>query len=135
MTWMCWKITTKPEELTHAKIVHLDEHFALVVDQEVMKVESEDYQLMEDAEIGMEGGIQMSVDSYWGEIINIKTGMGQMRFRSLAQVMVAVTSLPHSNADDERAFSIVWKVHTKCRQSLNTDTFTALLQRKLNNGR
>ena len=42
--------------------------------------------------------------------------------------MVAIRSLPHSNADCERAFSVIQKVHTECRQSLNGDTLTALLQ-------
>ena len=45
---------------------------------------------MEDTEIDMEeGGVQKSVDRYWGEIMNIKTTMGQVRFTALAPVMVA----------------------------------------------
>ena len=46
--------------------------------------------------------------------------------------MTALLSLPHSNADCERAFSMVMKVHTKCRKSLCADTITAFLQCKIN---
>ncbi len=67
------------------------------------------------------------MDRYW-----VTTAMGEPRFPTLAKVMVAVLSLPHSNADCERSFSVVRKVHTECRQSMNSDTLTALLQCKMN---
>ena len=38
----------------HAPIVHLVERFAPLVDQDVIKEEFEDYQLMEHTEIGVE---------------------------------------------------------------------------------
>ena len=61
-------------------------------------------------------------------------GMGEPRFPSatLTKVMVAVLSLPHSNADCERFFSVVRKIHTEYRQSMNSDTLTALLKCKMN---
>ena len=48
--------------------------------------------------------------------------MGEKGFPTLTRVMVAVLSLPHSNADCERSFSVVRKIHTECRQSMNSDT-------------
>jgi len=60
----------------------------------------------------MVSSVQKSVDPYWGEFMTIKTTMGQMRFLALAQVMVAVLNLQHSNPDREKAFSVVRKVHT-----------------------
>ena len=91
MTCLCLNKPSKRDELTYAPIVHMVERFAPLVDQEIPKEEFEDYQLMEDTEIDMEeGGVQKYVDRYWGEIMKIKTGMKQMRFPSLAQVMIAV---------------------------------------------
>ena len=58
--------------------------------------------------------------------------MGEPRFPTLAKVMVAVLSLPHSNTDCERSLCIVQKIHTECRQSMNSDTLTTLLQCKMN---
>jgi len=76
-----------------------------LVDLELIKEEFEDYQLMEDTEVGMEeGGVQKYVDRYWGEITKLKTALGQMRFPALAQIMIAVLRLPYSNADCDRDF-------------------------------
>ena len=82
-----------------------------------------------------EGDARKFVDRYLCEIMKIKTVMGQMRLPALAQVMVAVHSLPYRNVDCERAFSVVPKVHTGCHQSLNADMLTALLQCKFDNDR
>ena len=81
MTWLRWNNSSKRDELTYAPIIHLAERFAPLVDQEVIKEEFEDYQLMEKTEIGTEeGGVLKYVDLYWAEIIKIKTAMGQMWF-------------------------------------------------------
>jgi len=82
-----------------------------------------------------EAGVQKSGDRYWNEIMNIKTAVEQKGLPALAQVMVAILRLPHIIADCERAFSVVRKVQTECRQRLNGDMLTALLQCKLNNDR
>ena len=88
---------------------------------------------MDDEEVSLEeDGVRKPVDRYWAEVMGRRTAMGQLRIRVLTQVMVAVLSLPHSNADCERSFSVVRKVHTECRQSVSTDTLTALLQCKMN---
>ena len=44
----------------------------------------------------------------------------------------APLSLPHSNADCERTFLMVRKVHTEARKSLHADTITAFLRCKIN---
>ena len=91
---------------------------------------------MKNTEIAMEeSGVQLYAGRYWGETMKIKTAMGQMLFLAFAQVTVAVFSLSRSNVDCDRAFSVVQKVHTECRQSLNANMFTALLQCKLKNDR
>ena len=84
---------------------------------------------MDDNEVSTEEG---RVDRYWVGVMKLTTAMGEPRFPTLTKVMVAVLSLPHSNADCERSFSVVRKVHTECRQSMNSDTLTALLQCKMN---
>ena len=74
---------------------------------------------MKNTENGMDrGGVKIYVVHYWGKIMKIKTAMAQMRFYALAQVMVAVFRLLHRNADCERAFCVILKVHIDCRHSL-----------------
>ena len=64
--------------------------------------------------------------------MNSKTGFGEDRFPLLGKVMPALLCLPHSNADSERVFSMVRKIHTEARSSLAPDILTAFLQIKLN---
>ena len=54
------------------------------------------------------------------------------RFNILFQNAASVFFL--RNADCERSFSVVRKIHKDCRQSLNSDTLTALSQCKMNDG-
>ena len=87
---------------------------------------------MEDDLINFNVDGRPRLDAIWGGVLSQKTGLGDTRFPALGQVMAALLSLPHSNADCERAFSMVRKVHTECRKSLSADTITAFLQCKIN---
>ena len=93
----------------------------------------EEYQLLEDSEIKLldEDENPIRVDHVWASILQMTTPMGEERFPNLKKNMKAVLSLPHSNADCERVFSQVRKIHTDCRKNLNSDTLTALLQCKI----
>jgi len=85
----------KRDELTYLPTVHLAQLFVTLIDKEVTKEEFEDHLLMEeDIEIGVEeGGVHKYVDRNWGEILKVKTTMGQMRFPAFTQVMVVVFNL------------------------------------------
>ena len=112
-------------------VVRLAAHFTPDVDEERLKDEYEDLQLMEDKEIP-NGHDDRRLDAVWSDILSLKTPLGEPRFATLKRVMTPLLSLPHSNADCERAFSMVGKIHTEFRKSLNADTITAYLQCKLN---
>ena len=79
----------------------------------------------------VEDGESRPIDHVWADILAMKTPLGVVRFHLMATVMAPLL-LPHSNADVERLFSILRKVHTEARHSLNADTITAYLQCKLN---
>ena len=114
-------------------VLRLAARFAPDVDQEALKDEFEDLQLMEDASISFEvDGRPQRLDAIWGGVLSQKTALGVTRFPTLGRVMTALLSLLHSNADCERAFSMVRKVHTECRKSLCADAITAFLQCKIN---
>ncbi|KAK2190880.1 hypothetical protein NP493_65g01019 [Ridgeia piscesae] len=123
----------KREDLTYAPLLCLAARFAPDVDQEALRDEFEDLQLMEDASISFKvDGRPQRLDAIWGGVLSQKTALGVTRFPTLGQVMTALLSLPHSNANCERAFSMVRNVHTECRKSLCADTITAFLQCKIN---
>ena len=99
--------------LTYEPIVCLATRFTPDVDAEQLKEEYE-------------------IDHVWTDILALKTPLGVVRFLLMATVMAPLLSLPDSNADVERLFSILRKVHTEACHSLNADTITAYLQCKLN---
>lgn len=76
----------------------------------------------------------MSADlcAYWHEVGKLKTLDGKDRFPTLTQLAKCLLSLPVSNADTERVFSIVRKIITDYRTEMEQSTLCALLACKLN---
>ena len=67
-------------------------------------------------------------DEAWVDIAGIRDkSTGQLKYVHLPKVMLAILSLPHSNADDERIFSLVRKNATVFRPSLSTQTLSDFL--------
>ena len=58
---------------------------------------------------------------------------GELRFSKLFMLMSGLLSIPCSNADAERGFSVLRKVHTDQRASLSQSTIINLLRVKMNN--
>ena len=69
---------------------------------------------------------------YWQKIGEMKTANGELRFPNLTNLFKCLLSLPHSNADTERVFSIVRKILTEQRSQLEQSTLCALIGCKLN---
>lgn len=123
----------KRDQLDYTPIVRLAERFKPELDQEELKDEWEEYQLMPDALLPQTSQDQRSIPKeFWPKIFELKTGFGQERFPLIRQLYQVLLCLPHSNADSERVFSNVRKIHTEYRKTMGTDTLTALLQVKLN---
>ena len=70
--------------------------------------------------------------TYWQEIGNMKTLQGENRFPCLVLLAQCLLSLPVSNADTERVFSIVRKIITDYRTEMEQSTLCALLACKMN---
>ena len=60
-------------------------------------------------------------DILWAYINTMKSPDGAFLFKRLAAVALLVLTLPHSNAEEERVFSMVTKNKTKFRPSLKFD--------------
>lgn len=70
--------------------------------------------------------------SFWCKVGKIKTLEGELRFGTLCRLMAGLLTIPCSNADAERGFSILRKVHTDQRPSLNHSTIVSLMSVKFN---
>ena len=72
------------------------------------------------------------IGKYWWEVSKIVTLHGQPRFPLLFKLMAGLLTIPASNADSERGFSMLRKIHTDQRSNLNQSTIIALMSLKLN---
>jgi hypothetical protein len=74
------------------------------------------------------------MDCVWDELSKIKNPDGTSQFRRLSKVAHIVLVIPHSNAQEERVFSMVTKNKTCFRPNLKLDgTLSSILQVKLAN--
>ena len=72
------------------------------------------------------------IASYWYQIGKITDLSGEIRYPLLSKLAKAILVIPHSNADVERMFSQMGLNKTKLRNSLGTETLTALLRLQMN---
>ena len=72
------------------------------------------------------------VGRYWWDVSKLITLDGQPRFPWLCKLMKGLMSIPASNADAERGFSMLRKIHTDQRSNLSQSTIIALMSIKLN---
>jgi hypothetical protein len=74
----------------------------------------------------------LRMDVIWGHLGNLKVS-GYPRFQHLSKVAQLVLVLPHSNAEEERAFSLVRKNKTCFRGNLDMNrTLSAIMTIKMN---
>lgn len=71
---------------------------------------------------------------YWGRILEMRNNITKTRrFPVMGKVVKAMLTVPNSNAECERAFSMVKKIRTETRANLDNKTICALLTTKVNN--
>ena len=72
------------------------------------------------------------MDVIWGYLSTMKAADGEFLFKRLFKVAKLILVLPHSNAGEERVFSMVRKNKTPFRSSLSMDgTLSSILTVKL----
>ena len=112
-------------------VVALAQRFDTNADPESLMEECLDYQLAPASELPTFDEATR-LDSFWFAMGDVKLPTGKLRFRSLSSVAIAALSLPHSNADPERCFSILRKIQTDQRGNLCEKTINSLLTLKFN---
>lgn len=93
---------------------------------DALKVEAIDFQM---ADLPQD----TEVDAFWASLHNVKQiGTTTPTYNNLLTLVRALLSIPASNADSERCFSIVRKIDSEERSQLERSTVAALLAMKLN---
>lgn len=111
---------------------------------EMMQEEFIEYQLLEHSNIpdsvweeaklkdDSDQASAFRMDVIWGYLSSLKLTNGTLKFGRISKVAKIVLVLPHSNAGEERVFSLVRKNKTSSRPSLKVDgTLASLLTIKM----
>lgn len=70
--------------------------------------------------------MNLKIEDFWFEISNYKNFNDKYLFKNVAQLAKYVLSLPHSNAESERIFSIMNDVKTKKRNKMDKGLLSAI---------
>ncbi|XP_061162630.1 uncharacterized protein LOC133171854 [Saccostrea echinata] len=124
------------EETSLQSIVEIARRFpAIVQEKDFPKLEEEylDFSVSPDCDLpNFEKG-QTRIDSFWGEMGKITNKVsGTPRFPILNKIAQSMCCIPNSNADCERVFSLVRKIQTEQRASMDNQTLCSLLCAKIN---
>ena len=68
----------------------------------------------------------LKIDEMWKKILDRKDFNGEKLFPTLELLIEIIFSLPHSNAEAERIFSMVTDIKTKKRNRLSNDLISAI---------
>ena len=98
---------------------------------EELSEEANDFVMMDEKEIPIEvleaagrdqsGAGKLRANIIWSYLNTMVRPDGQKRFSKLSMVALLVLTIPHSNADEERVFSMIKKNKTWFRLSLDLD--------------
>ena len=72
------------------------------------------------------------VDQWWLRVLELRSPSGSKLFTSLSKLIKILLILPCDQTPVERIFSMVNKIHTKYRPSIQNNTVCALLTCKIN---
>ena len=68
----------------------------------------------------------MDLDCMWSEISKLKNFQDELCFQNISKLAKLVLSLPHSNAEAERIFSIVSDVKTRKRNRIGGESLNSI---------
>lgn len=105
---------------SHSELTKLAEEF---VDYQRLREEDNPQTVWDIAKVELfeeDGDKHYRMDVLW-HYSTLKSGNGRQRFKWLSKIAMLVLTIPHSNADKERVFSMVRKNKTSFHPSLGLD--------------
>ncbi|XP_062610502.1 uncharacterized protein LOC134272272 [Saccostrea cucullata] len=123
-------------DLPPSALTVIAERFPSLVPQDQwqeLEEEFMDYQTIPDTDLPCSHEDNRT-DFYWGRILEMRNNITNTpRFPLMGKVVKAMLTVPNSNAECERVFSMVKKIQTETRANLDNKTICALLTTKVNN--
>ena len=107
----------------------IEERIPVSFDKATVKLEHREFML--DPEVQPEESDDAV--TFWLNISHLKSPMGEHKYHNLAMLALQLLSIPSSNADSERVFSMVRRIKTEFRSSLQSEPVSALVGCHFNN--
>ena len=101
----------------------IEDNIPVVFNKAVTKLEHREF--VTDTDIDPE--VDCDAVKFWLKVCSMKSPMGELKYENLATLALQLLSIPASNADSERVFSLVRRIKTEFRSSLSTETVSALI--------
>ena len=101
----------------------IEDNIPVVFNKAVTKFEHREF--VTDTDIDPE--VDCDAVKFWLKVCSMKSPMGELKYENLATLALQLLSIPASNADSERVFSLVRRIKTEFRSSLSTETVSALI--------
>ncbi|PIK39992.1 hypothetical protein BSL78_23160 [Apostichopus japonicus] len=115
-------------EVNFSSVLYFVDRFKFMQDElDDLQVEFAHYQV--DDELDMS---ESTADYFWAQLPQQKDkATGAVKYKHLPRVMLMILTIDHSNAQDERIFSVVRKNATEFRPNLSTEVLSKSLTSKL----
>ena len=96
----------------------IEQTIPIVFDKMAVKLEHREFVL--DTEV--HAGESEDAVEFWIRVSHTSSPMDELKYHKLASLALQLLSIPSSNADSERVFSLVRRIKTEFRSSLLTET-------------
>ena len=125
MTFLCPTVALGKDRNRPTELAHLVKHFSKYIDVNDVAVE---WRLLPHffSEDDTNKMMAMDIDAMWDFIANAKDFTDELKFSNIGKLAKLVLTLPHSNAEAERIFSIVSDVKTKKRNRIGDEALGAV---------
>lgn len=116
-------------------VTEIEQLYDEFVDYKILKQDSIPEDVWESAKVQDEEQVSRYIyrmDVIWAYLSQMKLANGELRYKRLSEVAKLVLIIPHSNAGEERVFSMIRKNKTAFRPSMNVDgTLSSVLTMKM----
>ena len=109
--------------ITQSTFNLIEQNFSITFDKAAVKLEHREFVLDTD----VKPDDYSDAVAFWVNIAHLRSPMGELKYANLALLALKLLSIPSSNADSERVFSLVRRIKTEFRSSLLTETLSALI--------
>lgn len=123
----------RPEHLKTLK--HVYDNFNEIEDFDKMEVDIEWNSLLHyfDNELEKKRFMEKTIEDFWWSLRQVRNFEDKFEFKNLCYLASLCMTLPHSNAETERIFSVVTDVKNKKRNKISSEALNAVCSIRLSN--